>query len=142
MTHPNSLKTHCPKGHPYDEHNTILYVRKSTGRLCRKCAACRRERENSPEYKAKAKRSKRHNEIVKAWEARNPEKAKAYMKVLTAIRSGKLVKPDSCSKCGKTNCRIEASHDDYTKPLEVEWLCVRCHRAKDRKYKLPEEVNA
>jgi len=31
----NARKTHCPKGHPYDEQNTI--VRKNGGRVCRLC---------------------------------------------------------------------------------------------------------
>lgn len=37
--HRNERKTHCPKGHPYDEANT--YVTKQGHRLCR---ACHRER--------------------------------------------------------------------------------------------------
>jgi len=37
----NTLKTHCPKGHPYDEANT--YINKSGGRECRECKACRRD---------------------------------------------------------------------------------------------------
>jgi hypothetical protein len=36
--HPQRLKTHCPKGHPYDEENT--YVKPSGSRACR---ACRRK---------------------------------------------------------------------------------------------------
>ncbi len=31
----NIVKTHCPKGHPYDEMNT--YIRKSGKRCCRAC---------------------------------------------------------------------------------------------------------
>lgn len=38
--HPNSEKTHCPAGHPYDEINTYWRKRSSGGRACR---ACRRE---------------------------------------------------------------------------------------------------
>lgn len=34
-THPQSKKTHCPKGHPYDAANT--YMRPSGGRVCRIC---------------------------------------------------------------------------------------------------------
>ncbi len=37
----NSAKTHCPKGHPYDEQNTVWYVnpggRKTRTRACRTC---------------------------------------------------------------------------------------------------------
>lgn len=37
-----SDKTHCPKGHPYDEENTYIYVRKD-GRKERWCRTCRHE---------------------------------------------------------------------------------------------------
>ena len=28
--------------------------------------------------------------------------------------------------------QIHAYHADYTKPLEVEWLCRKCNRLQDR----------
>lgn len=33
----NAKKTHCPRGHPYNEENTIIY--KSGSRACRECRA-------------------------------------------------------------------------------------------------------
>lgn len=44
-----------------------------------------------------------------------------------AIQEGKLVKPEQCSQCNRRNIRINAHHEDYTKPLDVIWLCCRCH---------------
>lgn len=43
-----------------------------------------------------------------------------------ALRSGRLVRPDHCVKCGLV-CKPEAHHPDYDKPLEVVWLCRVCH---------------
>jgi len=57
---------------------------------------------------------------------------KAHSAVRNAIRRGDLVRPDTCSECGAVG-KIEASHDDYARPLDVEWLCRRCHSRKDRR---------
>jgi ribosomal protein S27AE len=51
--------------------------------------------------------------------------------VYYAIKTGKLVRPNKCSSCGK-ECRPEAHHQDYKKPLMVVWLCIKCHRSVDR----------
>lgn len=44
-----------------------------------------------------------------------------------AIRSGILVRPPNCSVCDRGDIRIIGHHDDYTKPLDVRWLCDQCH---------------
>lgn len=36
--------THCPKGHPYDEKNTLMQRKKRDGPLLRVCKACLEER--------------------------------------------------------------------------------------------------
>jgi hypothetical protein len=55
-----------------------------------------------------------------------PEKYKAHLKLRDALRKGILTK-QPCEICGGTE-DIEAHHDDYSKPLEVIWLCKNCHR--------------
>ena len=59
----------------------------------------------------------------------NPEKRLAHNKVWAALRSGKLVKPKECSVClcVKPSRQIHAHHDDYYAPLDVVWLCAKCH---------------
>jgi DNA-directed RNA polymerase subunit RPC12/RpoP len=52
--------------------------------------------------------------------------AKAHGIVSAAVRSGELL-PQPCEVCGET---AEAHHEDYEKPLEVNWLCKKHHRAR------------
>jgi len=69
------------------------------------------------------------NRAKKYWADGNKTKVKAATLVCNAVRAGRLEKQHSCEECGKTNCRIEGHHDDYSLPLEVRWLCSACHRA-------------
>ena len=50
--------------------------------------------------------------------------------VQQAIRKGTLVR-QSCKDCGKRN--THAHHDDYRKPLAVQWLCPAHHMMRHRK---------
>lgn len=67
---------------------------------------------------------------VAAWRKRNPEKYKAHVAVRDALKTGKLVK-EPCEHANE-HCkgRVHAHHDDYSKPLEVHWLCAFHHRAE------------
>lgn len=57
----------------------------------------------------------------------NPEKAKAWNMVSNAVRSGKLIR-QPCESCNVP--KAQAHHEDYSKPLDVRWLCFVCHRAE------------
>lgn len=55
--------------------------------------------------------------------------------VRSAIERGDLIRPDTCKWCGKNPGKardgrslIQAHHADYSKPLEIEFICVQCHR--------------
>lgn len=58
-----------------------------------------------------------------------------YVSNLTeeAIERGKLIRPEACEICGNSykfkdgRTAIQAHHCDYNKPLEVMWLCQKCH---------------
>lgn len=52
--------------------------------------------------------------------------AKAHAAVNNAIAGGQLVKGTECSQCGAVE-KLHAHHQDYTRPLDVLWLCARCH---------------
>lgn len=49
-----------------------------------------------------------------------------------ALRSGELKRSDKCNLCLKET-RTNAHHIDYGKPLNVIWLCDKCHGECHRK---------
>lgn len=53
-------------------------------------------------------------------------KHNAHKLVMFAIKLGVLKKPLACSRCNSSK-KIEGHHEDYSKPLEVVWLCKSCH---------------
>jgi len=65
---------------------------------------------------------------VRNWRKNNPEKVKAHRKVYSAVRNGTLIK-EPCF-CGET--KVQAHHYDYSKPLDVEWLCKDHHVLADK----------
>jgi hypothetical protein len=56
-----------------------------------------------------------------------PEKARARSLLSNAVCYGKIVRPTICSLCGSDKGVIEAHHPDYSKPLDVIWVCKSCH---------------
>lgn len=81
------------------------------------------------------KQSKYHNTekgklvrfiATKNYRSKNPERYKANTAVNNAIRDKRLIRPSNCDKCG-ISCKPQGHHDDYSKPLDVRWLCVDCH---------------
>jgi DNA-binding CsgD family transcriptional regulator len=69
----------------------------------------------------------RHAELARAYRARNREKTTAQNRLNYAIKAGRMVR-GSCEVCG-TDEKVHAHHHDYTKPLDVKWLCFQCHKA-------------
>lgn len=58
----------------------------------------------------------------------NPEKVRAWKAVERAVRAGRLTRPERCD-CGR-DARVTAHHDDYSRQLDVLWLCAACHKAR------------
>lgn len=60
----------------------------------------------------------------------DPQKAAARAAVQSAVRAGRL-RQQPCVICGAP--KSQAHHEDYSKPLEVTWLCSRHHGERHRK---------
>lgn len=70
-----------------------------------------------------------HRAYVADYKRRNPQRVAAQQAVRRAVRNGSLV-IQLCADCGTCSEKRQAHHSDYSKPLEVEWLCVSCHRLR------------
>lgn len=92
-------------------------------KVCRSCNSKRinKRYENNP---------RSFKEANKKYAKKNPEKIKAWSMVKQAVKSGKIKKLP-CEVCGKTK-RIHGHHDDYSKPLDVVWLCALHHKERHK----------
>lgn len=58
---------------------------------------------------------------------------KNALRMLTlAIYHGDLTPPAVCQKCGKF-ATVDGHHEDYSKPLDVIWLCRDCHKKEHKR---------
>jgi hypothetical protein len=57
------------------------------------------------------------------WFLLSREQRTAHAAVAKGRRNGSIV-PRGCEVCGK---KAEAHHDDYSRPMDVRWLCRRHH---------------
>lgn len=93
-------------------------------RMAKICTAAR-ARAKTPEGKAY------RAEFQAKWRKTNPEKYVAQNKLNNALRDRKIQKKQ-CQVCGETE-KVVAHHHDYSKPLDVIWLCRPCHAFEHRK---------
>jgi hypothetical protein len=76
-------------------------------------------------------------EIKSNWKKRNPLKYKAHSAVSNALKNG-LIKKKPCEICGDK--KSESHHPDYSKPLDIIWLCDFHHKEEHReKEEVPHE---
>ena len=97
----------------------ILAYDKKRGNLPHRVKA----RQEYTQTQAGKQARKRANAVQKK---RYPMMYAAHVITGNAIRDKKLIQANNCSICNST-VRIEGHHDDYTKPLDVRWLCKKCH---------------
>src|SRR3990167_2004840 len=101
--------------------NNVLY-----SGYYRKCKECENKRTRL------YKRNNREimNKASRRWEKKNLHKRKANRAVLYAINTGRLIRKP-CKVCGMDN--TEGHHRDYSKPLDVIWLCRKHHLEEHRR---------
>lgn len=74
--------------------------------------------------KRKYDRSPLKKAAMQRYRGKFPSKRTAHVMCGNAIRDGRLIR-QPCEVCG--NAKSQAHHDDYSKPLDVRWLCTKHH---------------
>lgn len=131
----------CGRVLPITEFNWSNKAKGIRQGMCRACfSECNRKRYASdPERFKQAVKEYRKRDPQAVLRTRlgtnkkHPTKKNAQKCVDAAIAAGVLTRPDRCFGCGcpDTEHRIEAHHHDYSRPLDVIWLCTPCHRKMD-----------
>ena len=117
----------CRESEGMHIHSRYGLKRKRLTRLrlaCRKCAT-------SLAKKWRTKNPKRMAEIVRRSVRKHRERQMARMAVASAVRKGILFRPFFCPRC-EGSAEVHAHHEDYSRPLEVQWMCRSCHSKADR----------
>jgi hypothetical protein len=130
-------KKNCSKCKKELSLNNFYKDRSRKNGLDFKCKKCRRiadrnkrlknlelyrlkDKENYKKYRDKIRKRK------KEWYKKNKYKNIAHNEVRKALRKGLIKRKNKCERCDRETA--EAHHEDYSKPLEVIWLCHYCHK--------------
>lgn len=135
----------CIVCNKYLDDNEFYYLNNSGTGTCKECTRkrVRENRKNKIEYyreqdrkrsnlphRIKARKEYQQNNPDKfraykeKWKKNNPQKYKAHIESGNKLRDGKLTK-QPCLICGDPNS--QKHHEDYSKPLDVIWLCPKHH---------------
>lgn len=138
---------HRKEGDPYVCRECKLLFTPTDSQIARKdyrCLGCNKKykeayklknKEKIQDYFAKYKKDVGYQvsrKIAVKKYRRNPKnttKTDAWQKVQRALKSG-LLERQNCEVCGAL--KVDAHHDDYSKPLEVIWLCREHHKQRHK----------
>lgn len=132
----------CGKEKPLEDFARRSAAKDGHQGQCKECVRsyCREwGQRNREKVSANKRRWYEENKATQArhraeYKARHPEKVAARAAINNAIYAGRLVKPSTCSECGRSfpSRLLHAHHEDYCKPFAVEWLCRDCHWSQHR----------
>ena len=115
-------------------HYTAEYLKALPCRPCRHCGTehSRRHESGRPRTMCEKCATEYNNSYRLKYSEMSAEqkmKSNARSMANTYVRRGKLVR-QPCAACNAPDA--EKHHDDYSKPLEVRWLCRSCHMKEHR----------
>jgi hypothetical protein len=118
-----------------EKSTTDYYGKDKTCKVCRKEKVIKYRKENLEKVRAydreRGRLSHRKQKCIENTRKRRKDPdgyMAAHNAVARALKSGRLERMP-CVMCGETKL-VHAHHDDYSKPLDVMWLCVVHHKAR------------
>ena len=91
-----------------------------------------KNKENLREYRERPDRKEASSAYTKRYRREKAHILDSHQEVAKAVRKGILKRPLLCSRCSKSGT-VHGHHHDYTKPLDVTWLCPACHHGEHRR---------
>ena len=125
----------CEETKPRDEFYFHAAMADQRLGICKACHRLRmriRARTNPAVQEYDRRRSKLPERVAQTvkvtrnWRKRNPEKYRAHAALNYAVKCGKISK-GCCESCGSDD-NVHGHHTDYSRPLDVIWLCAKCHQ--------------
>ncbi len=130
----------CGETDPIEKFRVNATMADGHSNHCRPCeaeTARKRYYQNSEHVKARVKARyatltrEQRQALGKRRLIRNAHKRKAHGQVNRALRRGDIQRKDTCEHCADP--AEHAHHEDYARPLDVIWLCRKCHGLVHRK---------
>ena len=139
----------CYKCGQYKPETEFSWANREAGvrqSMCRACfSAYNRDRYQRMREEIKEKvKDYRENNPDKVFQTRlrtyqkHPSDSNFYKLVYAALASGVITRPSRCAICGDEKGRIEAHHEDYSRPLDIIWCCPKCHDRLDQERRMRE----
>ena len=140
----NETVWYCPGCHGWKSSDGYYKDKRTPNGLKSQCKDCHIEgnmRTRNPENARRINREHmrrarktdskkfRSRERAAGRKRKHTKKTEARYQLNLAVKRGDIIRPKKCSVCNKEK-RITAHHPDYSKPLNVIWLCYECHGNK------------